>query len=589
VLSDITTFYQDGTRDQLTTETYADGTLKAQTYKSIDAATYNSLEVTSFDTDGDGFADRDISVRVDQDGYRTQLSTWYNTDGSIKLQLDSQNSPDGLWNMIWYDGAPEGAFPNENTYFVPGANGSYVWNKATSTIVQTATHTIDLGGVDNWVWLNQTATAYASNPVYKTLRIDLVTEKKLIDMARRVYDTALDRTMAQSEVQMLAEYISSNGILNTTQLATDLMASAEFTSKYGTLSNLQFAERVYKNALGRSASMAELSSLVEQLNAATVTRAGVVNLVAESAEKLVVGNIHAVTNNTESGSPIALDRTTDKQVAGDIIRRLYDAALDRAATASEVTTQSQKILSGTKTEAQVAADILALPEFLTRYGKLTDTAFVNQIFLNALGRAPTASESSFWTSGIAAGTVSRADFLDGIAQSSEYLAIAGASVGGTGDDTIYARDGADTIDGGAGVDGVDYSLLALPGVTVNLATGIAIQANGKTDTLSNIENARGGAGNDSLAGSGGSNVLKGGGGNDTFILSGAFGQDVVADFQAGYDLIQFDVGAFSSTNAILAASQQVGNDVLITLNSTNAVTLKSTSLSSLSASDFRLA
>jgi len=329
---------------------------------------------------------------------------------------------------------------------------------------------------------------------------------------------------------------------------------------------------------------------VGQLNAGTTTRAAVLNLVSESAEHLVVENIHAVTNNTESGNPtFALDHTTDKQIAGDIIRRLYDGALNRAATATEVTTQSQKILSGTKTEAQVAADILALPEFASTYGTLTNSAFIAQIVMNALGRAPTASESSFWTSALNAGSVSRADFLDGIAQSSEHLAIAGASIGGTGNDTIYSRDGADTIDGGAGIDVVDYSLLAMPGVTVDLSTGIAAQANGSSDSLSNVENVRGGSGIDSIAGKAGANVLTGGGGNDTFIFRAAFGNDIVTDFQAAHDLIQFDVGAFSDTGAVLGACQQVGADVLITLNASNTVTLKSTSLSSLSASDFRLA
>src|SRR5262249_34128416 len=161
----------------------------------------------------------------------------------------------------------------------------------------------------------------------------------------------------------------------------------------GTLSNLQFVERVYQNALGRDASLAELNTLVGQLNAGTITRAGVLNLVSEGTEHKVAEDVHAVTNNTESGNAtFALDHTTDKEIAGHIIRRLYDAALNRPATDVEVATQSQKILSGAETEAQVAADILALPEFASAYGTLSNSAFVSQIFMNALGRAPTASE-----------------------------------------------------------------------------------------------------------------------------------------------------------------------------------------------------
>jgi Ca2+-binding RTX toxin-like protein len=239
----------------------------------------------------------------------------------------------------------------------------------------------------------------------------------------------------------------------------------------------------------------------------------------------------------------------------------------------------------------VAADILALPEFAQKYGTLTNAAFVNQIFLNALGRAPTSAESTFWTGALNANKVSRADLLDGIAQSSEHLAISGASVGGTWDDIIYSRDGADTIDGGAGVDLVDYRALAMPGVSVDLAAGIAVQANGSTDTLSNIENVWGGRAADRLAGNAGANSLTGEGGSDTFAFRGVFGADVVTDFESAglaHDLIEFDVGAFATVNAALAASQQVGADVVITAGN-GSVTLKDLSLSSLTTDHFRIA
>jgi Ca2+-binding RTX toxin-like protein len=242
-----------------------------------------------------------------------------------------------------------------------------------------------------------------------------------------------------------------------------------------------------------------------------------------------MGNVHAVTNNTESGdATFARDHTADKQIAGEIIRRLYDAALNRLPTEAEVATQSQKILSGTKTEAQVAADILALPEFTSTYGTLSNSAFVSQMFMNALGRAPTAAESSFWTSALTAGSVSRADLLDGIAQAREHLAIAGASIGGSGNDTIFSRDGADVIDGGAGFDTVDYSLLALPGVYVDLSAGFARQANNSIDTLSNIENVRGGASSDTITGDANDNWLTGGGGADR--IDGGDGFDAASYF-----------------------------------------------------------
>src|SRR5215470_4759790 len=252
-MTDETVLNPDGTSVRTIVETYADGTIKSQSETTRDAGAYNSLENTDFDTNGDGFVDRNLSVLIDQDGYRTELVTYFNLNGTQKRQIDRENSPDGLSHYIWYGGSTQAGPPNEQFYFIPNANGSYLWNRFTSTTAQTATHTIDSSGVDHWVWADQTAAAYAANPILKTLTIDLATENKLIDMARRLFDTTLDRTMAQFEVQTLPKYISANGVLDTATLGNDLMASTEFTSKYGTLSNLQFVERIYQNALGRHA------------------------------------------------------------------------------------------------------------------------------------------------------------------------------------------------------------------------------------------------------------------------------------------------------------------------------------------------
>jgi serralysin len=105
------------------------------------------------------------------------------------------------------------------------------------------------------------------------------------------------------------------------------------------------------------------------------------------------------------------------------------------------------------------------------------------------------------------------------------------------------------MDGGAGTDTVDYSA-ETNAVTVNLATGQASGADIGTDTLSNIENVIGGAGNDVLAGGGdndiidggtGQDIIQGGNGNDTLIggdgndtLTGGNGDDIfLFDFTPG--------------------------------------------------------
>ena len=109
------------------------------------------------------------------------------------------------------------------------------------------------------------------------------------------------------------------------------------------------------------------------------------------------------------------------------------------------------------------------------------------------------------------------------------------AVGGSGNDTILgnAADnklvggaGTDLLDGGTGNDTADYSA-ATHAVTVDLGAGTASGgAEVGNDTLANIENATGGAGNDHLTGNSLANMLDGGLG--TNILDGGAGSDTVS-------------------------------------------------------------
>ena len=164
--------------------------------------------------------------------------------------------------------------------------------------------------------------------------------------------------------------------------------------------------------------------------------------------------------------------------------------------------------------------------------------------------------------------------------------------GGNGDDVFVASlagDGVDTIDGGAGLDTLDYSALGAASVvtvTLNGATAVSAKvAGGSTDSVKNVENVTGGAGNDVITGDTLSNVLSGGGGadtlnggggadrliggagldkltggagNDAFVLQNdAFGWDTITDFASGQDRLEFDLSDFGLTGA--AAENLVAN------------------------------
>jgi Ca2+-binding RTX toxin-like protein len=136
--------------------------------------------------------------------------------------------------------------------------------------------------------------------------------------------------------------------------------------------------------------------------------------------------------------------------------------------------------------------------------------------------------------------------------------------GSTADDTIEAGAGADTLNGLAGQD-------VLRGGVGN-------------DTL------RGDAGADTLDGGGADDSLVGGTGSDAFVFATGFGLDSITDFQAGAateDVIEFSSSVFADFAAVLGASTQSGNNVVITADASNAITRQSIQLSSLHTDDFR--
>ena len=69
-----------------------------------------------------------------------------------------------------------------------------------------------------------------------------------------------------------------------------------------------------------------------------------------------------------------------------------------------------------------------------------------------------------------------------------------------------------------------------------------------------------------------------------------FGNDVIKDFAAtgrSHDVIQFSKNVFDSFASVLAHATQVGQDVVISADADNSVTLKNTKLSAIDRHDFQ--
>jgi Ca2+-binding RTX toxin-like protein len=137
----------------------------------------------------------------------------------------------------------------------------------------------------------------------------------------------------------------------------------------------------------------------------------------------------------------------------------------------------------------------------------------------------------------------------------------------------FASYGNEVVDGGAGIDNMDFSGYAKTGIVVNLATGqITGGGDGGSGTVavSNVETVITGAfndrftgnsgantfdgrgGNDTLSGGGGNDTLTGGTGNDFFVFDaapGATNVERITDFASAPDQLQFENAIFTAIGA----------------------------------------
>ena len=134
----------------------------------------------------------------------------------------------------------------------------------------------------------------------------------------------------------------------------------------------------------------------------------------------------------------------------------------------------------------------------------------------------------------------------------------GANFSGTGNgenNSIIGGTGADTLDGGAGVDWVSYFESGEGGVTISLAGGTGSGGNAAGDVLIAVENLTGAQyGANSLVGNSGANTLVGGSGADT--LDGGAGNDGLFG-SSGNDIYIVDAAGDVVTEGSSAGTDEV--------------------------------
>ncbi|WP_298863435.1 calcium-binding protein [uncultured Sulfitobacter sp.] len=155
--------------------------------------------------------------------------------------------------------------------------------------------------------------------------------------------------------------------------------------------------------------------------------------------------------------------------------------------------------------------------------------------------------------------------------------------GDNGNNVLEGLLGADTLDGNGGSDTASY-VNSAGWVNVSLLTGYAGGGTGSHaagDTFSEIENLTGSRFGDRLNGSVGNNVMEGGAGNDllrgnggadVFVFAQGFGNDTIADFTDGADMLDFSghAGVSGITDLSIFAA---GGDAVIEDGAGNSIIL----------------
>lgn len=117
--------------------------------------------------------------------------------------------------------------------------------------------------------------------------------------------------------------------------------------------------------------------------------------------------------------PAALRTSTDHTSNVDPVTRLYSAYLGRIPDRGGLGYWIGKKRTGTRLTA-ISSNFAASNEFKTKYGTLTNRAFVELVYQNVLGRAGDAGGITYWTNKLTNGTATRGQVMVGFSESNEY-------------------------------------------------------------------------------------------------------------------------------------------------------------------------
>lgn len=292
------------------------------------------------------------------------------------------------------------------------------------------------------------------------------------------------------------------GTQTLSSVAAFFLTSNEFNATFGNTDNAEFVTLLYQNVLERDPDASGLTYWTNSLDAG-MSRQTVVLGFSESPEFQI---------ETAADAANFTYAARDADHLGEVYR-LYVGLLGREPLHSGLSYWMSALSDGTTYDAAISQFITS-EEFTTNFATDTPEAYVQTLYTNILGRAPSQGEETYWVGQLNSGAMTNAELAKFFIGSQEFRAL---------------------------TQGPEFDFVLSIGVE------------------------------DTLIGGGGNDILLGGALTDRFVFeTGATGTTRVADLEPWDRIDVTDFGFTSSTEA-LSHFAQVEDDVLFTHDTTSVI------------------
>ena len=353
-------------------------------------------KTVAIDTDGDGAAnlDRTDDVVVNEDGSRTEKRTDLNGGGTVRDQSTTTTSADGL-----------------TTTTQTALNG-------TGVVDETETDRTALN--QDGSTTTTSATVYADGSKKDGSTVATSADGRTVTTQ---WDTNGDGAPDETQTKVTN---ADGGHTTTLGYANSSSSTVTTVSGDGSIKTVQTLSggKLTQTQTTTIVPDSDGSSSWVQTNATGAVTASSSHTVDANGVDSIAWNFATSPDGSTASTAgsVQLDATTEAQDQYKL-GRLADTLLDRDLSTAEQQSWGRYVGGNSLNETQFANDLLNSTEFKQDYGGLSNVGFVDTIYQNALGRTASLSEMESDLTALTQGTATRASLAIAIAEGAEHLSV----------------------------------------------------------------------------------------------------------------------------------------------------------------------